>query len=249
MIPGIRAAIVIAQDPPGGGLAVQLKNSNQIINIKMGYDGMADAFRINQKPLPSKGTWGLVAFVDGDIRNGVWLKSYYPSQTDAILSDTGDPFDDYTANWAGGVTLERGSDGAFFKEWPDGTQLIVGPGTDFATIHRHIVNPDQTQDRKVVSAADRVPAPPDPFTVTVVTASGTTVQVASTGAVSVLLPSSEPLIISQGGAPATDHLTLVSLLCAFFNAHVHPDGGGNTGPPVVPMTPPDVESTIIEISN
>ena len=74
--PWCALAQVTAQDPDNGALTVIFR-SGQLpgLPVKYGYQGPADALRISQPPLPGRGTWGLVAFPNGDIRNGIWICS------------------------------------------------------------------------------------------------------------------------------------------------------------------------------
>jgi phage baseplate assembly protein gpV len=159
--------------------------------VKVLYD-YADAVRVRQKPLPTIGSWGIVLFPYGDVRNGVWLGSYYPSQMDALTGSQAsgqgalDPFLDYETSFSGFWWLRDGQ-GNYAAQWPDGSWLTIGEGTSgttLPTVYRHTVVNNQQQ---VVpfTQAERVSNPPNAYNFTWEHKSGTTVAVDTSGNVTV----------------------------------------------------------------
>ncbi|MDE2233362.1 MAG: hypothetical protein KGJ90_04610 [Patescibacteria group bacterium] len=257
-MPALTVCQVIAHDPANGGLVVLLTASAQLpgFPIKVGYDGPADALRVRQKPLPGIGTWGIVAFPRGDIRNGIWLRSYYPSLVDAIhySNDPGgrDPFIDYESHFSGFWSLMDGY-GNTAAQWPDGSYVTFGSGTTLPTIYRHTVT-GQTQNRSEFTFAERVLNAPSTFSFNFQQASGTSVSLNSSGSVVVsgaplssftilmgqatlnisngglvtlALPGTETFNITQGSGSPTDQLALVSKLVSWLANHTH--SGVQTG--------------------
>lgn len=168
-MPLISKAQVFAHDPNGQALYVMLTSSIQVpIKIQYGHAGPADALRISQKPMPGIGTWGVVSFPAGDIRNGIWIRSYYPSQIDAIhttggnATDPTDPFIDYDAHFSGHWRLLDGY-GNLAEQWPDGSYFVLGSGNALPTTYRHIVSSGQQQLGVPFTFAQRVPNPPAPL--------------------------------------------------------------------------------------
>jgi hypothetical protein len=163
-MPYLTDAQVVSHDPASGSMYVALTASMQVpIKIKYGYDGPADALRINQQPMPGIGTWGLVAFAKGDIRNGCWLRSYLPSQVDAITG-TGaatDPFIEYMSHFSGYWRLLDGEGNLSFQ-FPDGSWGIYAATSGLPATYRHIVE-GQTQQTVELPFSGRVTSPPGPF--------------------------------------------------------------------------------------
>lgn len=276
MMPLLTKVQVYAHDPDSGSIyVIILSNAQSPIRIQYGRHGPADALRIKQSPMPGIGSWGLAAFPAGDIRNGVWLCSYFPSQIDAIHSPglATDPFDEYDAHFSGYWRLLDGTGNLSFQ-FSDGSYGVFGSGSALPTVYRHIVSNQQRQ-KVPFTFAERVPNPPSRFqgffqqanagtsfsldasgniTVSGAVSSsiklilgGTTLTISSdaAGQVTLALPAAETFNITQGGSPATDFVALVSKLVAAFNAHTHP----GTGTPTTPWSTSTVNSTIIEISN
>lgn len=256
MIYPVVAARVTAHSPPRS-VQVTFKTTGQAIPAQgqgvavMPLVDYADALRVRQKPLPGLGTWGIVVFPYGDIRNGVWLGSYEPSLQDArtATGDATDPFIDYTAHFSGDWDLLDGK-GNYAHQWADGSSLVVAATSGLPKPVRHIVDADNKQQTVEFTRADRIPDPPAPFVLSYVGASGTKLTIAADGSATLDLAAGKQLTITQNGAAATDFLTLVSKLVTFFNSHIHTDPqGGNTGVPVTPMTANDVKSAVIDIND
>jgi len=158
-------AQVLTQDPENDSVTVVLQSGGQFPTapIKMLYHGHADGMRINKKPLPGKGTWGLVMFANGDIRNGVWLGGYHSSLIDAIPNNASDPFVHYDAHFSGHWN-HLDTYGNYAQQWADGSTLVVNAsGAALPTIYRHTVDQTQVQQRVKYPYKDRVSAPPKPF--------------------------------------------------------------------------------------
>ena len=238
MISPLAIAQVIQQVPKEHAVLVRLQTGEQpVFPIEVGYHGYADPFRINQHPLPQVGTWGLVAFVNGDIRNGVWICSYYAQQADAIASDT-DPTLEYESHWSG-FWRSLNQAGTFAAQWPDGTSLVIGSGIALPAPTRHIVNQNsQVQQTIPFTMADRVPSPPSAFQLQLTMKSGTTLTLDAAGDWTLVVPKTisetcTTLNISAAGAvtitagstmslSATTSMTLTSpLITLAASTEVH----------------------------
>lgn len=246
------SARVSAHKPPFG-MMVSFKTLGQgpSLYVQLGRK-YADALRISQEPLPTIGTWGIVAFPNDDIRNGVWLCSYLPSFLDALHAPGGatEPFIDYDAHWSGHWNLLDG-EGNYAVQFVDGSFITVASGTTLPTIYRHTVNSSNERERVPFTRGERIPNPPAPRPMHIEHSSGTKITIAADGTVTIDLAGGKKLDITQAGAPAADHLTLVSKLLTAFNAHTHTGvttGGGNSGPPTTLLTPANVQSDVVDIS-
>lgn len=252
MMPFMSKGIVIGYNAiDQDSVLVMFPNSGQIVGypVKILHHGPADMFRVKQAPLPMRGTWGLVAFPDGDIRNGIWLGAYYPSKQNAVTSPPNDPTVEYDAHYSGDWRYLDGT-GAAARQWADGSYFVAGNAGVLPTIYRQLVNTAQQVVRTVFSQSTRVPSPPAAFPFKFVHASGTSISVDVSGNAHIDLAAGKTLQITQGGGSPTDFLTLVSKLVTAFNNHVHGDPqGGNTTVPTVPWTSSTVDSTAIGISN
>ncbi len=174
-MPLITVGQVVAQDPDGGGVTVVLRTTGQAPGypVRMLYNGPADSLRIEQQPLPGRGTWGIVAFPYNDPRNGIWLGSFFPSQIDAIanLTEGSGPVDanesniKYSAHFSGYYTL-LDQVGQSATVYPDGSFAIVGSGFSPPTIYRHTLE-DRKRVRSEFKQEQRVLSPPSPYNWTV----------------------------------------------------------------------------------
>jgi len=126
--------------------------------------------------MPGRGTLGLIAFVNDDLRSGVWLGAIPAGIPDAISNPTGDPFLDYQAHWSGyWHSLDSGGNENTY--WPDGSTMMVGSG--FAPT-RHIQNAQGQRQAVPVAETDRpAKSTPKPFVFT--HATGTTISVDVSG--------------------------------------------------------------------
>lgn len=260
MMPLVTTGMVVSQDPANGGVNVVLKTSlgGPAISVRMTYE-YADPLRIKQSPLPVKGTWGILLFPYGDVRNGFWLRSYLPSQQDAINASSPsanpqdavtDAFQDYEAHWSGYWRL-LDYKGQETIVWPDGTTLVIGLGTAVPTTYRHVVE-NNAKTQSEFTQGQRVPNPPEPFLVNINFANGFSILINGSGGVTINFPSGEFFNITQNEISPSDSLVLVSKFLSAFNTHVHGGvqrGGSATDPPVTQLTTSDVETGIINISN
>lgn len=255
MIPLLQIVTCIGQDPNSqDGILIQLSNSGQILGIpaKVLHDGAADALRVNAMPLPVRGTKGLVAFVNNDVRNAIWLGSVYTNFVSAVTAPADDPNQEYHAHNSGDWRLLDGA-GNYAHQFADGSYLSVSAAGSLPTTFRRTVNAAQALIRQVFPFSERAPNPPAmPFVFNFVSASGTSVNIDAAGNLNVDLAASKTLNISQGGAPLSDFLALVSKLVMAFNIHEHTNvqtGGGVSGPPSSLWSASTVDSTAIKISN
>lgn len=156
---------VLSQDPEHDSITVIIQSGGQYATapIRILYHGHADAMRLNKKPLPGKGTWGLVVFPNGDIRNGSWLGGYHSTLMDAIPADASDPFMSYDAHYSGDWHL-LDQYGNRAQQFADGSTLTINAsGAALPTVYRHTVDENQQQQRVIYPFKDRVPNPPPPF--------------------------------------------------------------------------------------
>ena len=243
-------AQVVSADADRGCVYVMLPSGAipSAFPARMLHQGHADAVRIKQSPLPTKGTDGLVAILYGDTRNAIWMGSMITSGRDA-RTHPDDPDAEYTADHGGGYSLLNG-DGQYTRMFPDGTTVSVTADGNPLVATRHTVDDTQTRQSVAYSATDRRPATPTPHHVVVKTASGVTITVPPAGSVTVDLPGGETFDLTQGGASASDALVLVSKFVSAFNAHVHisEPPGAKTSAPVKQLQPSDVFSVIAKTS-
>lgn len=265
-MPAIAKAIVVAHDPAGPGITAMLLGQGNLpgFPVKLGFNGAADALRIDQDPLPGIGTWGVVAFPSGDQRNGVWLCSVLPSKMSAYNynGQAIDPFMRYHAHWSGFWSLMDGS-GNTALQWPEGSWLSFSSGGTLPTVYRTVVQNNQAQ-QIAYTMSDRVSGSPSPFQmsfhqggsglVATLSPSGsllvsggsissleltfgqTVVTISSGGLVTIALTGTETLDITQGGGSPSDYLALVSKLVTAFNAHKHSGVTTGTGDSDGPVT-------------
>lgn len=177
--PWISEGQVVAVDPRRRRLTVQLASAQQI-EVRMGYHGPADAVRVSHRPMPGRGTWGLIVFPDGkDNRNGVWICASYPAFVDALTTDD-DQFMDYESHWSGAYEV-MDQQGRWTKSFPDGTFIQVSDSTTKPTMYRHTVDGQQNQQLTAFSDSERVPNPPSPRHLFVSHPSGTTAHIDPAG--------------------------------------------------------------------
>lgn len=193
MMPLIVRGMIASQDPPNGTVGVMLA-TGQLVNAFILYPGANDALRIHQHPLPQRGTYGIVAFPNGDFRNAIWLGAFFPSQQDAITTgpeNAGQSADsnasqiDYHAAYSG-YWRYHDAVGTTAHQWPDSSSVVVGNNGVLPTVFRHIVDGDQNRVQTAFTMADRVANPPaDPFPFTFNHKSGTSIVVDVSGNVTI----------------------------------------------------------------
>jgi len=177
----ITQGTVIATNPDTNSVQVMIRDGQGLAYpIPVLIPGPCDALRIKQNPLPGRGTLGIIAFANNDLRSGVWLGAIPAGIPDAISNPTGDPFLDYQAHWSGyWHSLDSGGNENTY--WPDGSTMVVGSGF---TPTRHIQNAQGQRQAVPVAATDRpAKSPAMPFTF--MHSTGTMVQISASGNVTV----------------------------------------------------------------
>ena len=177
----ITQGIVIATNPDTNSVQVMIRDGQGLAYpVPVLIPGPCDALRIKQNPLPGRGTLGIIAFTNNDIRSAVWLGAIPGGIPDAISNPTGDPFLDYQAHWSGyWHSLDSG--GNENTCWPDGSTMMVGSGF---TPTRHIQNAAGQREAVPVADTDR-PAKSTPMPFTFTHSTGTTVSIDVSGDVTV----------------------------------------------------------------
>jgi hypothetical protein len=216
---------------------------------RMLHHGYADAVRINQAPLPVKGTDGIVLLLYGSTHNAVWMGSLNLQGQDARTHPT-DPDAVYDAHHSGAYDLMDG-DGNWTKSFPDGTSITVAATAAPLAATRHTVDQTQTRTSTPYTAAQRRPVAASARHIVVQTGGGTTVHITPAGGVSVNLPAGQTLEFTQAGAAAADALVLVSKFLTRFNAHTHQNSGGSGtgGPPTTTLAAADVKTAVVQVSS
>lgn len=127
----------------------------------------ADGLRISKPPLPVRGSWVLVNFPGGDIRNGTVMGAYHPNLVDPIPNpQNADPFSSYESHYSGHWSYMNSTSGHLAMQFADRSYLVVSSGTALPTMYRHAVTSGQTQQRVEFTDKDRNPNPQKPFAVT-----------------------------------------------------------------------------------
>ena len=236
----ITQALVLAQNPDTQSLTVMLRDGQGLSQpVPVMIPGPCDGLRIKQSAMPGRGTMGIVAFLNNDIRSGVWLGAIPTVMADAISNPTGDPFLNYESHFSG-YWHSLDQSGSENTRWPDGSMLIVGSGF---TPTRHIQNSAGQRESVPVADSDR-PATISPMPITLKHSSGTTVEIDSSGNVTVaasgtILASSPTSIeakapvvkIDNGG---TTQYLVTATAWTWLTTHTHSGvqtGAGNTGTP------------------
>lgn len=186
---------VIAQNADTGTLAVQLRDGQILPRVPVLYFGACDGLRINQAPLPGKGTQGIVLLVNDSINSAVWLGALTSTLMDAIGS-VSDEFVDYVSHWSG-FWRSQDSTGSTTAQWPDSTQVIVGSA--FSPT-RHTVASDGTRRAIPFTQADRVASVPPGFPISILHSSGAKVTISGNGAVYILAAPSQTLEATANGS-------------------------------------------------
>lgn len=154
--------IVIGQSPDGHELVCQfVSGAGPGISVKVGTHGGNNAFVVQQEPLPTIGTWGIVGFTDGDTRAGVWKHAIPASMVDAYTTGPkSSPYDRYHSYWAGGWYYQQGDTGEATWYYPDGTNIVVNAAGAAPAMYRHTVDSTQTRQRTAITQTQRRPAGP-----------------------------------------------------------------------------------------
>lgn len=178
MFPTLQEAQVVSVDANKRRMVVQLPSA-QSAEVRMGYHGPADAVRVSHKAMPSRGSWGLVAFPYGDNRAGIWVCSTYPALVDAITTQT-DQFAEYDSHWSGAYEF-MDQNGQWLKSFPDGTFLLVSGSATKPTMYRHTVDQNQVQQFTAFPDSERIPSPPSPRYFHINHGSGTVAEIDPSG--------------------------------------------------------------------
>lgn len=165
MLAQLVQAQVVAHDPPFGiRVAFRTTGQQASFRVLLGRD-FGNAVSVSQRPMPQIGSWGLVAFPNQDLRNGVWICAIYPSLLDALTttksdgSNPTDPHIDYEAHFSGDWSILDGL-GNFAHQYVDSSYFVAASGTALPTVYRHTVDGNQKQQTVPFSYADRIPNPP-----------------------------------------------------------------------------------------
>jgi phage baseplate assembly protein gpV len=261
MISTLALGQVVSHAPEIGGVNVIFRSSGQMAGypVRILYQGAADAWRINQEPLPGLGTWGLIAFPNNDERNGVWLGALYANQMDAVTSGPGEPFTKYLAHQSGyWEHLNLNGDKSIV--FPDGTSIVISETGQVADTYRHSVNTSQVQERLAITQAERVPNPPSPKYISINTASGVSIVIAPNGAITLNTPNTATLTASawtfngpltwNGASTFVGNMQVngniqasqtiadyngaygnINLIRSTYDLHTHPTPNGTSGVP------------------
>ena len=229
----ITNATVVGQDPDTQTLYVMLRDGQGLGPIQIIFPGACDALRLNQNPMPGKGTTGVVAFVNNDIKSGVWLGSFPPGLYDAIPNGLNEPFTKYESHWSGAWSAQDDS-GNTTSVYPDGTSVVVG--TEY-TPYKHVRDASSGQRTRVpMTASDRPPVA-SPFQMKITHASGATITISPSGVVTVTSPSLVEVqspVVSLNNGGTTQYL-VTQTAWEYLTGHTHSGvsaGPANTGPPV-----------------
>jgi len=185
-----------------------------------------DGVRVCQNPLPTRGTYGVIAFPFGDDRNGVWLGAYAPALMDAVNA-MNDPFQEYKAYGSNVYSLLDGaanflwSHPSVTSQSPGGTYFYVNQDGQKPATYRHVVD-GQTQERQrvPVTDAERTPTQPSPY-VGIQHASGSSAQIDPSGNVTVTLTGNQTITID--GAQTVNVTGNINVNTQ-ANAVIHADG-------------------------
>lgn len=192
--------------------------------------GPADALRVRQAPLPGRGTAGVVAFMNGDVRNPIWLGSFTPWLADA-LGSSGDPFLAYESHFSGYWQSVDGSGNATLR-FPDNTMVVVGkqfsPGL-------HIQNADSGAREFVARTPSNYPPVAAGFPVEIEHSSGASVVISASGAITATAATGQTLTLISNGATAlidaNGNMTFTGVSEIHAKAPaIYLDDGGTTQP-------------------
>lgn len=154
---------VIAHDPENDGFYAMTPSGQILPLVRRLYDH-ADGLRIKKPPMPVRGSWGMVMFPGGDIRNPHWMGAYHPNLVDSLPSDASDPFSDYESNFDGSYSYRHGVSGFWGQQWADNSSFVMGTsGLGVPELFRHTVTSGQARQRVKFNQSERNPSPQKPF--------------------------------------------------------------------------------------
>lgn len=154
---------VLSHDPENDGVYCMTPSGQILPLVRRLYDH-ADGMRIKKPPLPVRGSWGLVQFPGGDIRNGFWMGAFHPNLVDSLPNDASDPFSDYESNFDGSWSYRHGVSGFWGQQWADNSSFSMGTsGLNLPDVHRHTVTSGQVRQRVPYPQSERNPKPQPPM--------------------------------------------------------------------------------------
>ena len=153
MIPSIATAQVIGYSEENHSVFVTLEasSSGPSYQVKV-LERYSDGARIQQNPLPVRGSWGLVLFPYGDDRNGVWIGAFPPALVDAINAVAGD-YGEYYESYPSDVYKLIDADANMLVSHPSGTWWAINQNGTKPTVYRHVVD-SSTQKQERVAFPD-----------------------------------------------------------------------------------------------
>lgn len=189
-LPQISIAKVINYDPDRHGVYIEFPSGQQLAeSAKVLINGPADQSRIEQVPLPVIGTWGLVAFPQGDIESAVWLGSFYMSPINAVTtSNPSNPADSQTKymSHASGAYQILDYAGNFTYWSPDGTLVNINVDNKEPITYQHGMDPETGGQTLVEVGHDyRRPFGSPPFYVSITQTNGNSIVMAPNGTVTI----------------------------------------------------------------
>ncbi len=230
---GTYTATVIAQDPKNYAVRVMTKSGFVFPTpVRVLMQGQCDALRAEMFPLPGVGTWGIVSFPDGDMRNAIWLGAIPANQLDAIPSveATSGQSVRYSSEYSG-YWHARDSDGNETFNWPDGSTLVIG--TAFQPT-KHIADSDGNRVSVAFPNSERRQTPAGPFAFVYTHETGASVSINTSGGILISPASGQNALIGSG----TTYRLVDERLVNLFNSHVHSGistGTSDSGPPTTQM--------------
>ena len=243
---GTYTGIVQAQDPKNYAVRVMLKSGFVTPTpVRVLMLGPCDALRAEMFPLPQIGTWGIVSFPDGDMRNAIWLGAIPANELDAIPSTeaTSGASIRYSSEYSG-YWHSRDGNGNETINWPDGSSLVVGQAFQPT---RHDVDSNGNRISVEYPNSQRRLTSPAPFPFTYTHPTGATVSVTASGGI-VITPASGQNAIIGGGTP---YRLVDERLVTLFNNHSHSGvsaGTSTSGPPTTQMAVGSQTTEIAEAS-
>lgn len=219
---GLLKAQVIQHDPEKGGVYVMLSSAQIPVLARPMYP-QADGIRIKKPPLPVRGSWVLVSFVNGDVRNPVIHGAYHPNLVDSLPDDSTDPFSDYESNFNGSWSYTHGLSGYSAQQFADNSSFVMGSGSlNLPTIHRHIVSSGQAQQRVEFKQSDRNPNPQPPFGIKYTQATSGQV-----GGLSISVDTSGNFMVSGGTQNRSGTITFNGMTFSISPSGINVSAGAN----------------------